>query len=98
MNDGSTGTIFGNSYSPKPRIKYSYTIDPVTLNLAYTKEKEKSTLNGVAGYADADNDKYGIEGVFSWKNGKAGLNVNYYNYQRKTSRDTPIITKEPIFC
>ena len=83
MNDGSTGTIFGNSYSPKPRIKYSYTISPVTINLAYTKEKEKSTLSGLAGYADADNDKYGIEGVFNWKNGKAGLNVNYYNYREK---------------
>ncbi len=83
MNDGSTGTIFGNSYSPKPRIKYSYTIAPVTINLAYTKEKEKSTRNGVAGFADADNDKYGIEGVFSWKNGKAGLNVNYYDYREK---------------
>ncbi|MDD4357671.1 MAG: hypothetical protein PHN98_10500, partial [Smithellaceae bacterium] len=40
MNDGSTGTIFGNSYSPKGRIKYSNSFGPVALNLAYTKERE----------------------------------------------------------
>jgi len=79
MNDGSTGTIFGNSYGPKGRIKYSNTFGPVTLNLAYTKEKE---LNNTAILprvtTDTDNDKYGIEGVYGWKTGRAGLNVNYY--------------------
>ena len=83
MNDGSTGTIFGNSSAPAARIKYSKAFGPATLNLAYTKVNggEKSTRNGVAGFADADNDKYGIEGVYTWKTGKAGLNVNYYNYR-----------------
>ena len=81
MNDGSTGTIFGNSYGPKGRIKYSYTFAPVTINLAYTKEKEASrTAINAATAADADNDKYGIEGVFSWKDGKAGVQVNYYDF------------------
>lgn len=81
MNDGSTGTIFGNSYSPKGRIKYSYTFAPVTINLAYTKEKEASyTAINAATAADTDNDKYGIEGVFTWKTGKAGLQVNYYDF------------------
>jgi hypothetical protein len=81
MNDGSTGTIFGNSLAPAARIKYSYTIGPATLNLAYTKAKEKSytALNNVT-YTDADNDKYGIEGVYKWKGGLAGLNINYYHY------------------
>ncbi len=37
MNEGATGTIFGNSYAPAGRIKYSYTYAPVTINLAYTK-------------------------------------------------------------
>jgi hypothetical protein len=80
MNDGATGTIFGNSYAPAGRIKYSYTIAPVTINLAYTKVKEGSTVRGVAGFADADNNKYGLEGVFDWKGGKAGIQVNYYDY------------------
>ncbi len=81
MNDGSTGTIFGNSLAPAARIKYSYTIGPATLNLAYTKAKEKSyTALNNATYTDADNDKYGIEGIYKWKDGKAGLNINYYRY------------------
>lgn len=81
MNDGSTGTVFGNSLAPAARIKYSYTTGPVTLNLAYTKVKDKSyTANNVITYADADNDKYGIEGVYKWKGGLAGLDVKYYRY------------------
>ncbi len=81
MNDGSTGTIFGNSFGAKGRIKYSNSYGPVTVNLAYTKEREASrnAVNAV-NTVDADNDKYGIEGVFRWKGGRAGLNVNYYNY------------------
>ena len=82
MNDGATGTIFGNSSAPAARIKYGKSFGPATLNLAYTKVNggENSTRNGVAGFSDVDNDKYGIEGVYTWKDGKAGLNVNYYNY------------------
>ena len=81
MNDGATGTIFGNSYAPAGRIKYSYTFAPVTINLAYTKIIEGSQTAIYAGSAaDADNDKYGAEAVFNWKGGSAGFQVNYYNY------------------
>jgi len=82
MNDGSTGTVFGNTLSPKPRIKYAYSMGPLTLKAAYTKAKESSytAFNTSANAADADNDKYGIEGVYKWKGGLAGLNINYYHY------------------
>lgn len=92
MNDGATGTIFGNSFAPAFRIKYSYPMGGFTLNLAYTKVKEKNysasnttyTKAGVANsaidYSDADNDKYGIEGAYTWKTGKAGFQINYYRY------------------
>jgi hypothetical protein len=85
MNDGATGTIFGNSYAPQARIKYSYTDGSVTLNLAYTKAKDQSysTVTTTAIATDADNDKYGIEGIYKWKDGKAGINVNYYRYAEK---------------
>ncbi len=92
MNDGSTGTVFGNSLAPAARIKYSYTAGPATLNLAYTKVKEQSYNSGNAvTYADADNDKYGIEGVYKWKGGLAGLQVNYYRYAelRPATSTTP---------
>ena len=42
MNDGATGTIFGNSYAPAARIKYSYTFAQFTINSAYTKVKDQS--------------------------------------------------------
>lgn len=89
MNDGTTGTIFGNSYAPYGRMKYSYSVGPATLNLAYTKVKEQSSSAKLARTtSDLDNDKYGIEGVYTWKNGKAGLNVNYYNYaETRTAAD-----------
>jgi hypothetical protein len=99
MNDGSTGTIFGNSYAPAGRIKYSYTTGPATIALAYTKVKDQSlstrtTTNGnVANglyHTDVDNDKYGIEGVYTWKTGKAGMQVNYYQYAEKRPTDNYI--------
>ena len=85
MNDGSTGTIFGNSYKPLGRIKYSYAKDPFTFNLAYTKVKDQSYSAVTTGtsFTDGDNDKYGIEGVYKWKDGKAGLQINYYRYAEK---------------
>lgn len=94
MNDGSTGTIFGNSYAPYARIKYSTSFGPATLNLAYTKIKELSnTAILPRTTADTDNDKYGIEGVFNWKGGKAGLNVNYYNYKENRTAVPPYAIK-----
>jgi len=94
MNDGTTGTVFGNSYAPYGRIKYSKSFGPVTLNLAYTKIKELSnTAKAARITADTDNDKYGVEGVYSWKNGKAGLNVNYYNYKENRTAVTPYASK-----
>ncbi|KQC10502.1 MAG: hypothetical protein APR62_12025, partial [Smithella sp. SDB] len=85
MNDGSTGTVFANSYAPSARIKYAYTINPFTLSLAYTKVKDQSYSAVTTGtnFTDGDNDKYGVQGVYKWKDGKAGLNVNYYRYAEK---------------
>lgn len=86
MNDGSTGTIFGNSLAPAARIKYSRAMAPFTLNLAYTKGKDQSysAVTTTQTATDADNDKYGIEGVYAFKDGKAGLNINYYRYNEKS--------------
>ncbi|MFO7568251.1 MAG: hypothetical protein R6W75_00505 [Smithellaceae bacterium] len=88
MNDGSTGTIFGNSYGPKGRIKYSNTFGPVKIDLAYTKEREASrTAINAVDTADADNDKYGIGAIYSWKDGKAGIQANYYNFANNRKAD-----------
>ncbi|PKN17293.1 MAG: hypothetical protein CVU71_17335 [Deltaproteobacteria bacterium HGW-Deltaproteobacteria-6] len=79
MNYGSTGTIFANNSAPQGRIKYSLPAGPVTINTAISKVKEKSNTAKVASAnADADSDVYHLEGVYAWKTGRAGLNVNYY--------------------
>ena len=82
MNDGPTGTIFGNSLAPAGRIKYSYTIGPATLNASYTKvsEQSRSYVADTNTATDVDNDKWGVEGVYAWKDGKAGVQVAYYRY------------------
>ena len=82
MNDGTTGTVFGNSAVPTARIKYAFITGPVRVIFDITKVKDQSntakftTLNA----ADADQDKYGLEGIYSWKNGLVGMKINYYNY------------------
>ena len=81
MNDGETGTIFGNSYNPAGRIKYAYTMGPATLKASYTKVKDLSYSYVVSPTAtDTDNDKWAVEGVYTWKDGKAGVQVAYYRY------------------
>ena len=39
-------------------------------------------------WSDGDQDKYGIEGIYTWKDGKVGLNINYYRYA-DTKPDQP---------
>ncbi len=98
MNDGSTGTVFGNSYGPKGRIKYSVGYGPARLNLAYTKEREASNMaTNATTRVDLDNDKYGIEGVFTWKTGKAGMQINYYNYTNSRAAAQPFKRQYLLF-
>lgn len=79
MNYGSTGTIFGNNSTSQARIKYSLALGPVTINPAISKVRESSlTAKNAATTTDRDNDVYHLEGVYRWKSGRAGLNVNYY--------------------
>jgi hypothetical protein len=78
MNKGTTGTAFGNNIAPAPRIKYVYIAGPVLIeaNISKMKESSRTALNSV-NFSDADNDEYSLEGIFQWKDGKAGLNITY---------------------
>jgi hypothetical protein len=81
MNDGAVGLIFGDSYSPSPRIKYTYTSGPAKVVLCYTKVKDQSdSAITTATWTDADNDKFFIDGSYKWKDVNAGLNVYYFRY------------------
>ena len=41
-----------------------------------TETKSYSAVTTTSNFTDADNDKYAIEGVYKWKDGKAGMKVN----------------------
>ena len=83
MEYGATGTVFGNSTYPAPRIRYySYPIlGSININADISKIKDfsYSAVNNV-NYTDSDDDVYGLEGVYNWKDGKAGMKVYLYRY------------------
>ena len=91
MNKGTTGTAFGNNIAPAARIKYAYTYGPVFVEVQTSKLEEKSytAKNTTATWTDADRDEYGIEAAYSWKGGKAGVNVTYNRDARKRPTATP---------
>jgi hypothetical protein len=83
MNYGATGTIFGNSSYPAGRIKYySNPINnSININADFSKIKDQgSSAVTSATWTDLDNDVYGIEGGYKFKDGKAGMKINYYRY------------------
>jgi hypothetical protein len=86
MNYGATGTIFGNGNYPAGRIKYySNPIGSFNINADFTKVKDQSysAVNTSASWTDADKDAYALEGVYSWKDGKAAIKGIYYRYADK---------------
>jgi hypothetical protein len=91
MNDGKTGTIFGDSYLPAGRIKYSLPLGAFTLNADITKVKDQSysAVTTTTAFTDGDQDKYGLEGMYKWTNGLAGMKVTYYNYADKSPGTSP---------
>jgi len=87
MNYGATGTIFGNGNYPAGRIKYYSPLinNSININADFTKvvDKSYSAVNSSASWTDADKDAYALEGVYSWKDGKAAMKVIYYRYADK---------------
>jgi hypothetical protein len=85
MMVNSTGTIFGNNSTPGARIKFiSLPIGAFTISADITKAADNSysAVNSsyFANVTNADNNYYGLEGYYTWKDGKAGMKVTYYDY------------------
>lgn len=90
MNYGTTGTVFGNNTATQPRIKYTHTIGAFTISPAISKVMERSsTANVAATTTDRDRDVYHLLGVYKWKTGLVGLNINYYNYADSRTAGQP---------
>jgi hypothetical protein len=92
MEDGRTGTVFGNSYTTLGRIKWKNTFGPFTLAADITKSKDQSysAVTTTTNFTDGDNTKYGLEGAYAWKDGKGGMKVTYYNYDEKSPSTNPL--------
>jgi hypothetical protein len=82
MPFGTTGTVFADSNTPKTTIKYGYTSGPATIYGTYTKIKDLSDsyITSSPNVTDADQDYYAIEGIFAFKDGRAGMKVSHYRY------------------
>ena len=91
MEDGRTGTVFGNSYTTLGRIKWKNIFGPVSIAADITKSKDQSysAVTTTTNFTDGDNTKYGLEGVYAWKDGKGGMKVAYYNYDEKSPSIDP---------
>ena len=92
MEDGRTGTVFGNSYTTLGRIKWKNTFGSFTLGADITKSKDQSlsAVTTTTNFTDGDNTKYGVEGVYAWKDGKGGMKVTYYNYDESSPSTNPL--------
>ena len=89
MPFGTTGTVFADSNTPKTTIKYGYTTGPATIYVGYTKitDNSDSAVTTSPNVTDADQDYYAIEGVYAFKDGKAGMKVSHYRYADKRPTD-----------
>jgi len=97
MNYGTTGTVFGNNRNTQARIRFNRMFGPVNVWASISKVAENSltAVKPASTTSDADSDVYGLEGIYNWKNGRAGLNVNYYNYAN--TRPAPTSYKRTYF-
>jgi hypothetical protein len=82
MNYGTTGTVFGNNRNTQARIRFNRMFGPINVWASVSKVTENSltAVKPASTTSDADSDVYHLEGIYNWKTGRAGLNVNYYNY------------------
>ena len=106
---GNTGPKFGNITVPGGRIKYTtIPFGPFIIKADITKHSDGSySYNNPVPYTNADENQYGLEGVYNFKGGRAGMKIQYNdyagdeptdNYSRKYTVFTPyaIATIGPV--
>jgi hypothetical protein len=84
QEDGTWGTIFGDTSFVNPRIYWELQLGNWTVNAAIVKLLDNSytATNNVPHYgmtyqSDADSDKYLAGVIYKWKSGEAGLQGSY---------------------
>ncbi|OGP85407.1 MAG: hypothetical protein A2V87_08090 [Deltaproteobacteria bacterium RBG_16_58_17] len=79
FNWGTVFQDFSDNDNTTARILYINTVGPVTLLAFYDKFIEADTSAGLIGLTDADISNYALAGIYSFKNGNAGLLYYYFN-------------------
>ena len=86
MMISTTGTVFGNNSTPGPRIKFTsnpfggFTISADITKIADNSYNSVNSSTYFTNATNADNNQYGLEGYYTWKGGKGGMKITYYDY------------------
>jgi hypothetical protein len=82
----TTGTVFGNNSTPGPRIQFTsnpfggFTISADITKIADNSYNSVNSSTYFANATNADNNQYGLQGYYTWRGGKGGMKITYYDY------------------
>ena len=81
MEAGTFGTVFSDSVTTRPRIKYVTKAGPLTLIAIYEKrvEAQKNVVLATDKKTDADYDAYYLAPLYFFKGGQTGILYGYLN-------------------
>jgi len=77
---------FGNTTGSGPVIRYTLPIGPVTVGAFWENLKEAQVDPTV--YGPADWDRVGLQGIFKWKSGQAGIQGIWEHYETNLAGQT----------
>lgn len=80
---------FGNTTGSGPVIRYTAPIGPVTVGVFWENLKEGEFDPAV--YGPADWDRLGIQGIFKWNSGQAGLQFAWEHYEARAGETLNIV-------
>ena len=83
MEYGATGTVFGDTTYPAGRIRYYSNLIGGAVNINADISKIKDFSNSAVystTVTDSDDNVYGLEGIYNWQDGRAGMKICYYRF------------------
>ena len=96
MAGGLWGTKFLNNEGEKDRIKFTKTIDALTLFLVYQKNTEADDSTGISA-ADQDSETYYFLSKYKMENTTAGLLLAFTNDKTTSTKTTKKYCAAPYF-
>ena len=97
MLGGTWGTSFNDTAAEKDRIKFTKTIDDLTLFLVYQKNTENDDDTSVTTQGDQDSETYYVLGDYKAENTTAGLLLAFTNDKTTTTSTKRTYSASPYF-